>query len=95
MVLVIGAQNSSNSMRLVEVSLTSGCPEAYLITGHEDIPLKKLEDISTLGLTAGASAPESLMEEVIEELSTHFSLMIEEVVHTTESVEFKLPKQIR
>ena len=94
-VLVIGAQNSSNSMRLVEVSLTSGCPEAYLITGHEDIPLKKLEDISTLGLTAGASAPESLMEEVIEELSTHFSLAIEEVVHTTESVEFKLPKQIR
>jgi 4-hydroxy-3-methylbut-2-enyl diphosphate reductase len=48
-----------------------------------------------LGLTAGASAPESLMEEVIEELSTHFSLVIEEVVHTTESVEFKLPKQIR
>ena len=95
MVLVIGAQNSSNSMRLVEVSLTSGCPEAYLITGHEDIPLKKLESISTLGLTAGASAPESLVEEVIKELSIHFSLAIEEVVHTTESVEFKLPKQIR
>ena len=82
-------------MRLVEVSLTSGCPEAHLITGHEDIPLAKLNGISTLGLTAGASAPESLMEEVIEELSTHFSLAIEEVVHTTESVEFKLPKQIR
>jgi 4-hydroxy-3-methylbut-2-enyl diphosphate reductase len=82
-------------MRLVEVSLTSGCPEAHLITGHEDIPLERLNGISTLGLTAGASAPESLMEEVIEELSTHFSLVIEEVVHTTESVEFKLPKQIR
>tara|TARA_X000000950_G_scaffold95911_1_gene121143 strand:- start:41912 stop:42913 length:1002 start_codon:yes stop_codon:yes gene_type:complete len=95
MVLVIGAPNSSNSMRLVEVSLTSGCPEAHLITGHADIPFKKLNGISTLGLTAGASAPESLMEEVIEELSTHFSLAIEEVVHTTESVEFKLPKQIR
>lgn len=95
MVLVIGAPNSSNSMRLVEVSLTSGCPEAHLITGHTDIPLERLNGISTLGLTAGASAPESLMEEVIEELSTHFSLEIEEVVHTTESVEFKLPKQIR
>ena len=95
MVLVIGAPNSSNSMRLVEVSLTSGCPEAHLITGHEDIPLERLNGISTLGLTAGASAPENLMKEVIEELSTHFSLAIEEVVHTTESVEFKLPKQIR
>lgn len=95
MVLVIGAPNSSNSMRLVEVSLTSGCPEAHLITGHRDIPLERLNGISTLGLTAGASAPESSMEEVIEELSTHFSLVIEEVVHTTESVEFKLPKQIR
>ena len=95
MVLVIGAPNSSNSMRLVEVSLTSGCPEAYLITGREDIQPDRLKDISTLGLTAGASAPENLMDEVIEELSTHFSLAIEEVVHTTESVEFKLPKQIR
>lgn len=95
MVLVIGAPNSSNSIRLVEVSLSAGCARAHLIRGREDIDPEQLESVSTLGLTAGASAPESLIDEVIEELSSHFTLTIEEAVHTTESVEFKLPRQIR
>lgn len=92
---VLGAPNSSNSMRLVEVAERNGCHEAGLIAGPQDIDLTELENITTLGLTAGASAPESLVQQVIDKLSSQFALTIEEVTSASESVEFKLPVSLR
>jgi len=90
-VLVIGAPNSSNSLRLVEVAERMGT-RAMLIQRADDIALDWLDGVSTLGLTAGASAPEILVREVIACLGAHFAVREEEVMTTQEDLVFKLPR---
>lgn len=90
--LVIGAPNSSNSNRLVEVGLAHGCGKAALIQRAAEIDWGWLEGIERLGLSAGASAPEVLVDEVIEALRTRFDVTVEEVAITKENVVFKVPR---
>ena len=91
--LVIGAPNSSNSVRLVEVAEREGAP-AMLVQRAEDIDWEWLGSPGTLGLTAGASAPEVLVQEVLEALSARFLLTSEEAEHVPEDLTFKLPREL-
>ena len=90
--MVIGSANSSNSNRLVEVARAAGCSRAALVDRADRIEWPFLEGVRTLGLTAGASAPERLVEEVIEACRARFAVTVEEVAVTREDVEFKLPR---
>ena len=92
--LVVGAPNSSNSRRLVEVAAAQGCPRAVLIERAADMDFGALEGIATLGLTAGASAPEVLVQEVIETLRQRFDVTVENVVVREENVVFSLPRSL-
>lgn len=91
-VIVVGAPNSSNSLRLAAVARAAGCARAFLVQRAADIDWTDLVGVKTLGLSAGASAPEILVDEVIEAARTRFDVCVEEVVVTTENVEFKLPR---
>ena len=93
LVLVIGAPNSSNSLRLVEVSERLGTP-AKLIQRATEIDLGWLEGVKTLGLTAGASAPEVLVREVVALLAQHRTIHEKEITATVEKMVFKLPRQL-
>ena len=93
--LVIGAPNSSNSMRLVEVGRVAGCPYAQLVQRAGDIDWRALSGIRSLGLTAGASAPEELVNEVIEAFRARFDVTVELVETAVENVEFKVPRVLR
>ena len=92
--IVIGAPNSSNSMRLVEVAERAGCPNAFLVRRAEDIDWSTLEGIARVGLTAGASAPEVLVEEVLTAFRARFDVTVETVTVSKERVEFKLPRAL-
>ena len=92
--LVLGAPNSSNSMRLVEVALAAGCPDAFLVRRATEIDWRRLAGVAQLGITAGASAPEILVEEVIAAAKARFAVTLEEIAVTRETVEFKLPKAL-
>ena len=92
-VLVIGAPNSSNSRRLVEVAHRSGS-ESALIQRAKDIDWDALKDVKTLGITAGASAPEILVEEVLTALRQKFDVDMSEVITRTEDISFKLPAML-
>ncbi len=94
LVLVAGSKNSSNSVRLVERSERAGT-EAHLIDGAEDIQLAWLSGVSTIGLTAGASAPPAVVSEIIEALSGLGTVTVTEKITTTESVQFGLPREVR
>ncbi|MBX3456563.1 4-hydroxy-3-methylbut-2-enyl diphosphate reductase [Ferrovibrio sp.] len=89
--LVIGAPNSSNSLRLVEVGKRLGCTTALLVQRAADIDWNKLEHCRSVGITAGASAPEVLVEEVIDAFRQRFEVSLREVTTATEAVQFKLP----
>jgi 4-hydroxy-3-methylbut-2-enyl diphosphate reductase len=91
---VIGAPNSSNSKRLVEVAAMNGCPDSKLIQRASDIDWIWLATKKVVGITAGASAPEVLVEEVLKACAEKFNLAIEEIAITREDVIFKLPKQL-
>ena len=91
----IGSPNSSNSLRLVEVAKHAGCEDAVLVQCAKDIDWQMLDEIETLGVSAGASALEILVEEVIEALGRCREVEIEEVRVTEENVEFKLPRELR
>jgi 4-hydroxy-3-methylbut-2-enyl diphosphate reductase len=93
LVLVIGAPNSSNSQRLREVAERLGA-KAHLIGRAADIEWRWLENIRTLGLTAGASAPEILVQEVIEAVRARFDVTLEQVTTAVEDVTFKLPREL-
>ncbi|HCD17725.1 MAG TPA: 4-hydroxy-3-methylbut-2-enyl diphosphate reductase [Rhodobiaceae bacterium] len=93
--LVIGAANSSNSQRLVDVARVSGTPHADLIEGPEQIVWSHLENADKIGLTAGASAPEEMVTSVIAALQRQFALEIIEAGGGPENVHFKLPRQLR
>lgn len=93
--LVIGAPNSSNSNRLVEVGLSYGCRKATLVQRASDIDLEWLSDVTSLGLTAGASAPEVLVDEVIEHLKDIFDVEVQEISIREENVIFNIPRVLR
>jgi 4-hydroxy-3-methylbut-2-en-1-yl diphosphate reductase len=93
--LVIGAPNSSNSKRLVEVGRAAGCDYAQLIQRATEIDWRALEGARAIGLTAGASAPEVLVDEVIAALSVRFDVAQETVETAVERVEFKVPRVLR
>ncbi len=93
--LVIGAPNSSNSLRLVEVGRAAGCPYAQLVQRAVDIDWRALSGISTVGITAGASAPEVLVNEVIDAFRARFAVTVELVETAREAVEFKVPRVLR
>ena len=92
--IVIGAPNSSNSRRLVEVAEQNGCKEARLIGCASEIDWEWLQTVKTLGISAGASAPEILVEEVVEACKEKFNVKLEEVEIARETVHFKLPRQL-
>jgi 4-hydroxy-3-methylbut-2-enyl diphosphate reductase len=94
LVLVAGSKNSSNSVRLVETCERVGTP-AHLIDGASDIQLDWLAGVSTIGLTAGASAPPAVVDEIIAALSGLGEVSVSERVTTTESIRFGLPKEVR
>ena len=93
--LVIGAPNSSNSLRLVEVGKSAGCPYTQLVQRAADIDWRALQSIRSIGITAGASAPEVLVNEVIDACRTRFAVTVELVETAVENVEFKVPRVLR
>jgi 4-hydroxy-3-methylbut-2-enyl diphosphate reductase len=94
MVFVIGAPNSSNSVRLVEVALKAGAKRAQLVSSAEQVDWDALGDVSRVGITAGASAPEDLVQGLIDAFGERFTTQVEEVRVTDEDVIFKLPKVV-
>ena len=92
LVLVIGARTSSNSVRLVEVALRAGAARAELVASAEDIDWAWFDGVDTFGLTAGASAPEDLVQGVIEACRERFEVTVETVKTADETVTFKLPR---
>jgi 4-hydroxy-3-methylbut-2-enyl diphosphate reductase len=93
-ILVVGAPNSSNSQRLVEVARKLGCTKAMLVQSDADIDWAQIEDVRTLGVTAGASAPQVLVDEVIAACRERYDVIVELVTVTTENVRFKLPRAL-
>ena len=93
--IVVGSSNSSNSQRLKEVGERSGCPLARLVLRAEDVEWELFKDIRTLGITAGASAPEVLVEEIMDGFAERFELQVETVSTADESVFFPLPRELR
>jgi len=91
LMLVIGAENSSNSKRLVEVALAAGAGASMLIADKEAIDWRQLAQAKHIGLSAGASAPESLVEEVVEAICQRYDIDVSEVGSIKESMNFKLP----
>jgi len=95
MVLVVGASNSSNSKRLVEVALRAGAKDAMLIASAMDIDHDRLDGARIIGVSAGASAPEILVEEVIAHLTSRYGASVEEVETIREDIIFNLPAALR
>lgn len=93
--LVVGAPNSSNSKRLVEVASRAGCAYAQLVQRATDIDWRALKGISSIGITAGASAPDVLIQEVMDAFSAHYDVTIEVVETAQENVSFKVPRVLR
>ena len=91
---VIGSRNSSNSVRLVEVAKKSGCSNAILIHSQSEIPFDLIKDSNTIGISSGASAPEILVDNFINELKNKFTVSINEVEMIKENVVFKAPKKL-
>jgi 4-hydroxy-3-methylbut-2-enyl diphosphate reductase len=93
--LVVGAPNSSNSKRLVEVASRAGCKYSQLVQRAKDIDWRALKSIKSIGITAGASAPDILIQEVVEAFSNYYDVNVEYVETTKENVNFKIPRILR
>ena len=93
--LVVGAPNSSNSKRLVEVASRAGCKYSQLVQRAKDIDWRALKSIKSVGITAGASAPDILIQEVVEAFSDHYEVNVEYVETAEENVNFKVPRILR
>ncbi len=91
MFFVIGSDNSSNSKRLVEVAKKAGCEKSQLINLVKDLPMRDIINCKKIGLTSGASAPEKLVQDIIEEIKKNAAVSIEEFEILKENVNFKLP----
>ena len=94
LVLVVGAPNSSNSVRLVEVARRAGARDAHLVQTAGNVDWSWFEGVERLGISAGASAPEELVEDLLSEIAQRFEVHIEEVRVAEEDVVFKLPKEV-
>jgi len=94
MFFVIGSRNSSNSVRLVEVAKNNGCNNSELIHSESKVPLDKIANCKTIGISSGASAPEILVEKFIKELKKRFTIEIEEVEIIKENITFKIPGKL-
>ncbi len=94
LVLVVGSKTSSNSVRLVEVATRAGAKAARLIDGAEDIDWAWVKDKFVVGLTAGASAPEALVQKVLDALAARYELLVREVAPIRENISFKLPRAL-
>ena len=94
MFFILGSQNSSNSVRLVEVAEQSGCPHAELIHSESIIPFEKLQNCKVIGVSSGASAPEILVENFINKLKGKFNIKIEEIEIIKENIVFKVPSKL-
>ena len=94
MFFVIGSRNSSNSVRLVEVAIKSGCQNSQLFHSESEIPFDQIQNSNTIGISSGASAPEILVENFINELKKKFSINVEEVEIIKENVVFKVPNKL-
>ncbi|WP_395645496.1 4-hydroxy-3-methylbut-2-enyl diphosphate reductase [Terricaulis sp.] len=92
LVLVIGSPKSSNSVRLVEVAKRAGARDARLVGSAEDVDWSWFDGVASVGVTAGASAPEDLVEELVAAIASRFAARVEEVRVTEEDVMFKLPR---
>ena len=91
---VVGSRNSSNSVRLVEVAKKAGCNNSHLMHSEKEIPYNDIEDSNTIGISSGASAPEKLVQGLLNNLKKDRKVSIEEVVVAEEKVIFKLPKEL-
>ena len=94
MFFVIGSRNSSNSVRLVEVAKKAGCEKSMLMHTEQKIPINELNSINTIGISSGASAPDQLVQSLLEEIKKNREVSIEEVIVAEENVIFKLPKEL-
>ncbi len=93
--LVVGAPNSSNSRRLVEVSTAAGCEYSQLVRNADEVDWRALEGARVVGVTAGASAPEILVSEVVAAFEERFEVTVEQVETSVENIEFKIPQILR
>ena len=94
MFFVIGSRNSSNSVRLVEVAKKAGCKKSILMHSEEKLPVEELINSETIGISSGASAPDTLVQSLINNLKKDREVSLEEVVVAEEKVTFKLPKEL-
>ena len=94
MFFIIGSKNSSNSVRLVEVAKKSGCQNSQLIHSESKIPYEEIQNSNTIGISSGASAPEILVENFINNLKNRFTISIDKVEIIKENVVFKVPKKL-
>ena len=93
--IVVGSPNSSNSLRLVEVAERAGCKIAMLVDRASDIDWSRFEGIKSLGVSAGASAPEKLVDEVIEAFAQRYDIKVEARVTAKENIAFNIPRELR
>jgi 4-hydroxy-3-methylbut-2-enyl diphosphate reductase len=94
MIFIIGSDNSSNSVRLVEVAKKAGCKNSILVNSNKELPLEEIKKSKKIGISSGASAPEQLVQNLINEIKENFEVTIEEVVVAEERVIFKIPKEL-
>ena len=94
MFFVIGSRNSSNSQRLVEVASQAGCKKSELIHSENELPIDKIKECKTIGISSGASAPEILVQNVIDKIKRNFITNVEEVKIIEENVTFKTPGEL-
>ena len=94
MFFILGSRNSSNSVRLVEVAQQSGCTNSELIHSESIVPFDKIKDCTTIGVSSGASAPEILVEDFINQIKKKFSVKINEVEIVKEDIIFKVPGKL-
>ncbi len=94
MFFIIGSRNSSNSVRLVEVAKKAGCLNSQLMHSEKEIPYNEIQNSNTIGVSSGASAPEKLVQELLENIKKNRKVSVEEVIVAEEKVIFKLPKEL-
>lgn len=93
--IVVGAPNSSNSLRLVEVAERAGCPKSLLVQRAGELPWDELAGAATVGITAGASAPEVLVDEIIDAFRARYAVTLETVAVAQENIAFNVPRELR
>ncbi len=94
MFFVVGSRNSSNSVRLVEVAKKAGCKNSQLMHSEKEIPFNEIDSSDTIGISSGASAPEKLVQTLINNIKKDRKVSIEEVVVAEEKVIFKIPREL-